>query len=260
MRTILHFFAGFLLLLPLAVCEEKDTATPTKEVLGEAWLGLAVSKPDDTTTTQLPMLPPGIGFVVTALDENGPARESGMEELDLLWKMNEQMLVNEGQLLTLLRLSTPGDKVTVSVFREGKSLDLKVTLGECKPEDGAAANRILNEAVMRYDDGTLRIVNLEEKKAVLSNENGSAEVSRVDRGDSVRIVDNEGKTIFEAVVKGRPELSDVPQEWRRQISAMRRGLDHALSAKAAPMRQPRPRIVPPVQPVPLVRPEEKRGE
>jgi len=67
-------------------------------------------------------------------------------------------------------------------------------------------------------------------------------------------MDKEGKTIFEGVVKGRPELSDVPQEWRRQICAMRRGLDHALSAKAAPMRQPRPRIVPPISP------EVKQGE
>jgi len=61
----------------------------------------------------------------------------------------------------------------------------------------------------------------------------------------VRIVDTEGEIIFEAVVNGRPELSMVPEAWRRQVCALRRGLDHALSAKAAPARQPRPRIVPP---------------
>lgn len=218
---------------------------PVPVPLGEAWLGLSVSKPEDDTTTQLPMLPPGIGFVVTALDKDGPAEKAGMEKLDLFWKYNEQMLVNEGQLLTLLRLAKPGDEAKVSVFREGKSLDLKVLLGEGKADDGAVIRAMLNDSVMRRADGPLRIVNLEEKKAVYSNERGSAEVSRVEEGDAVKIFGPDGKSIFEGVVKGRPELSKVPEGWRRQICAMRRGLDHALSAKAAPMRQPRPRIVPP---------------
>ena len=71
------------------------------------------------------------------------------------------------------------------------------------------------------------------------------ELTRVSEGDAVRIVDREGKVIFEAVVRGRPELSSVPDDWRRQVCAMRRGLDHALSAQPSPLRQPRPRIVPP---------------
>lgn len=241
MRTIFHFLAVFLLGCPLGFSQENGAPEAPKE----ARLGLGVSKPDDTTTTQLPMLPPGIGFVVSMIDADGPAEKAGIQKLDLLWKMNEQMLVNEGQLLTLLRLSKPGDEVTVSVFREGKSIDLKLILGEGKPDDGAVIRHMLNDSVMRRDDGALRIVNLEEKKAVYSNEAGTAEVSRVEGGDSVRIVDKEGKTVFERVVRGRPELTAVPENWRRQVCALRRGLDHALSAKEAPMRQPRPRIVPP---------------
>lgn len=217
-----------------------------EKTVGAAWLGLGVSKPDDTTTTQLPSLPPGIGFVVSELEEGGPAEKAGVRKLDLLWKMGEQMLVNEGQLATLLRLSKPGEEVTVSVFREGKSLDLKVTLGEAKGEDGIELRRMLAESVMRSEDGALKIVNLEEKRALYSNEMGSAEVMRVSEGDSVRIVDPEGKLIYEGVMRGKPEHSEVPDGWRRQVCAMRRGLDHALSAKAVPeARQPRPRIVPP---------------
>ncbi len=244
MRPTLHIIFG-LMLGGLSCGQDSTPVVAAKEPVGIAWLGLGVSKPDETTTTQLPALPPGIGFVVTSLDESGPAETGGVRKLDLLWKMNEQMLVNEGQLATLLRLSAPGEEVTVSVFREGQPLDLKITLGETTADDGEVIRRMLNDSVMRPDDGALRIVNLEKKTAAISNDLGSAEVSRAEDGDSVRILNPEGKVIFEGVVSGRPEYSTVPKEWRKQVCAMRRGLDHALSAKAAPLRQPRPRIVPP---------------
>lgn len=243
MRAI--FQTLVLLFLSGAVSLSQDAEAPVSAAK-EAWLGLAVSKPDDVTTTQLPALPPGIGFVVNELAEGGPAEKAGIRKNDLLWKMEEQMLVNEGQLATLLRLAAPGDEVTVSVFREGKSLDLKVILGEGKAGDEEALRRMLVDSVIRPDDGAMRIVDIEEKKAVVTDERGSAEVTRLSDGDSVRILGTDGKVIFEGLIRGRPGLSSVPEGWRRQVSAMRRGLDHALSATPAPIRQPRPRIVPTV--------------
>ncbi len=243
MRGILQIVCGMVVSASIAFSQEADTP---KAPGGEARIGLSVAKPDDTTAGQLPELPPGIGFVVTKVEEGGPAAEAGLRVLDLFWKMDGQMLVNEGQLATLLRLSKPGQKVTASVFREGENLDLELTLGVGKEEDDEVIRRMLNDSVMRERDGGLRIVNIERKTATITTEKGSAEVIRIPEGDSVRIMDNGGKTIFEGVVRGRPELSAVPSGWRRQVCALRRGLDHALSAKAAPMRQPRPRIVPPV--------------
>lgn len=224
-----------------------DNKPPAVEdEMGVAWLGLDVSKPDDTITSQLPSLPPGIGFVVNELEAGGPADKAGVRKLDLFWKLNEQLLVNEGQLATLLRLSRPGEEVVASVFREGKSLDIKVTLGEAKGDDGTALRRMLAESVMRSEDGATKIVNLGDKSARYSNEMGSAEVMRVSEGDSVRIFDPAGKLVYEVVMRGNPQYSDVPEGWRREISAMRRGLDHALSAKAVSgMRPPRPQIVQP---------------
>jgi len=245
MRITLHLLAFAFLAGGSGFSQEEKPAIPPQAVGGEAWLGLRVSKPDDTTTTQLPALPPGIGFVVSKLDEGGPAAKAGVRKLDLLWKMGEQMLVNEGQLATLLRLSRPGEEVVVSVFREGKSLDIKVTLGEAKGDDGVAMRRMFSDSVMRGNDGALRIVDVEGRTAAVSNETGSAQVTRVTGGDSVRIFDTEGKVVFEALVRGRPELSSVPDGWRLQVCAMRRGLDHALTSQPAPIRQPRPRIVPP---------------
>ncbi len=90
-----------------------------------AWLGLRVAKPDKSITVHVPSLPPGIGFVVISTDEGGPARAAGIREYDLLWKLGDQMLVNEAQLAALLRLSKPGDEVVLSGFRGGKPLEVK---------------------------------------------------------------------------------------------------------------------------------------
>lgn len=245
MRTSIHLLSFALLCGAIASAQDAAPVVVAKQSVGEAWLGLGVSKPDAVTTTQLPALPPGIGFVVSELAAGGPAVKAGIRKHDLFWKMEQQMLVNEGQLATLLRLAEPGDEVTVSIFREGKSLDLKVTLGEDKGGESEAIRRMLVDAVIRPNDGAMRIMDLEGKKAVVTDSRGSAEVTRLSHGDSVRIVDTAGKVLFEGIVGDRPELSTVPEDWRRQVYAMRRGLDHALSATPAPMRQPRPRIVPP---------------
>ena len=246
MRTSIHLLSFALICGAVGSAQDAAPVVVAKQPVGEAWLGLSVSKPDDVTTTQLPALPPGIGFVVKEIAAGGPAEQAGVHRHDLLWKMGEQMLVNEGQLATLLRLAAPGDKVTVSVFREGESLDLEVTLGEGKGGDGEEIRRMLEDSVIRPDDGAIRIMDLEERKAVVTDSRGSAEVIRRDDGDFVRIVDTDGKLLYEGIAGDRPELSTIPEGWRKQVCAMRRGLDHALSATPAPMRQPRPRIVMPM--------------
>jgi S1-C subfamily serine protease len=76
-----------------------------------AWLGFHVSKPDESITAHLPALPPGIGFVIRLLGVGGPAENAGLRNFDVLWKFEDQMLVNEGQLAALLRLRKPGDEV-----------------------------------------------------------------------------------------------------------------------------------------------------
>jgi hypothetical protein len=238
MRTTLHFLTFSILLS--AICLSQENAPIAAK---EAWLGLGVSKPDEVTATQLPLLPPGIGFVVSELTKSGPAERAGIRKNDLLWKMEEQMLVNEGQLATLLRLSAPGDEVTVSLFREGKSMNLKVVLGEAKSGDAELIRNKLKDSVIRLDDGAVRIVDLKDKKAVVTDERGRAEVVRLSQGDLIRIVGTDRKVIFEGLIRGDFELSTVPKTWRRQVSAMRRGLDHALSVTPAPQRQPRARIV-----------------
>lgn len=227
--------------------EPKQAETTTSEKhstqVGQARLGLSIRKPDETITSQLPGLPSGIGFVVTDVEKDGPADKAGIRKLDIFWKMNDQMIVNEGQLATLLRIAVPGDEVAIAVFREGKLTNINLVLGEGAQDSGNVIVKSLNDSVIRQEDEPLTIVNVENKSAHVSLENGTAEIKRSSVGDFVQITDKEGNVVFEGLVSGKPEHSTVPDGWRREVCALRRGLDHASSAEPAPLRLPRPRIV-----------------
>jgi len=210
----------------------------------QAWLGLEVSKPDPTITSHIPDLPPGIGFIVRTIDKDGPAAAAGLKEFDLIWKIGDQMLVNEGQLAALLRLFEPGEEIIISGFRGGQPLDVKLQLGvapiskRCFPTD-------MIDSVILPGGVLIRKFDISQKLASYSNEEGTAEVRKQGEGYHVKIHDPQEVLIFEGVIPADGNLDRIPENWQRRVHALRRGLDHALSGGMMPDRQPRPRVVPP---------------
>ncbi len=212
----------------------------------EVWLGLQISRPDESTTIHLPDLPPGIGFTVKSIDDGGPAQQAGLLELDVLCRMGDQLLANEAQFATLLRLSKPGDVITLSGFRAGKPLEVKLTLGEAPKSDRPIPPGFVDEVVLDGKcGGPMRIVNLSSKTASFNTDDGRAEIRKTDTGYLVKIQDPNEKTIFEGPLDQSGNLDPIPEDWRRRVHALRRGLDHSLENGVASTRQPRPRVVPP---------------
>lgn len=83
-------------------------------------------------------LPDGFGLVVGHVEAESPAAKAGVEANDVLHKLDDQMLVNHEQLVTLVRSKKPGDAVTLHLYRKGKPTELKATLAEKKAEGGRA--------------------------------------------------------------------------------------------------------------------------
>lgn len=212
-----------------------------------AWLGLQVSRPDKSTTVHLPALPPGIGFTVRSINEGGPAEIAGLRVLDVLWKMGDQMLVNEGQLAALLRLSKPGDEISLSGFRAGKPIEVKLTLGEAPEVMRPFPADLVDSAILPGGEcgGNMRVFNISDKIASYSTDDGRAEVRRDGKIHKVFIVDPEDKVIFEGDLPEDGNLDKIPDPWKRRVHALCRGLDHALDGRMAAGRQPRPRVIVP---------------
>jgi hypothetical protein len=242
------FFIASVLVHALASADEAPV--PQHEA-PRGWLGLEVSKPDEGITAHVPSLPPGIGFVVRSIEKDGPAAVAGLREFDIIWKLGDQMLVNESQFATLLRLSKPGDELSLSGFRGGKPMELTIKLGAAPASNNRFPGEMLEAAVLPGEcGGPMRVVDVQEKRATYSTVEGRAEVRWEGTLYHVKIHGPKDEPLFDGKLLADGGLEAIPQEWRRRIHALCRGLDHALNNRMIPLRQPRPRVVapPPQQP------------
>lgn len=210
------------------------------------WLGFRGVKPDPATAAQVPELPPGVGFIVQRVDEDGPSDSAGLLENDIVWKMGDQLLINEGQLFTLLHHRRPGDELALSVIRGGRQLVLTVTLGERAHGRAPIPQGLVDGAVLPGESGPMRVINVFTRTAAFGNEDGRATVRRDGESYVVTIHGPDGTSIYEGTLSLDEDFDEVPREWRRRVRALQRGLDHALENQVLPAPgASRPRVIPP---------------
>lgn len=70
------------------------------------------------------------GIIVTQVASGSPAEQAGLKTRDIVTKVDGKALDSESALAESLDTHKPGDKVSLTVVRDGKSQDLSVTLGE----------------------------------------------------------------------------------------------------------------------------------
>jgi hypothetical protein len=104
-----------------------DVAGNVAKVRG-AYMGVGVEAPGEALRSQL-KLPEGVGLVVNYVDEHSPS-QGVLHRHDVLEKLDDQLLVNAEQLVTLIRLHKPGETVHVTLIRESNRMTAQVKLGE----------------------------------------------------------------------------------------------------------------------------------
>jgi hypothetical protein len=246
------------LLLGLCVTTHADTAQDAVKPVGaEAEqvvqgrsriappsLGISVQKPDQMLAAQLPNLPAGMGFLVTEVKEGGPAARAGIQVHDVIWKLGDQLLVNQAQMAALLRLRQPGHKVEISGFRSGKSQRFMVQLGMPK----LRLSGVLAQAEPAFKDsekGITRVVDSSEMFAKTTSDDGEAEIAKEGEGYRLSIKDSKQVEIFSATIPAGGSFEGVPTAWKIRVSSLKRALDQSISGEIPVLRPPRPRVVPP---------------
>ena len=98
-------------------------------------------------------LPIGLHLSVVQVGPNSPAEKAGLQEFDVLLKLDDQTLVNEDQLKKLVRLKNPQDQITLSILRNGKSRDMQVILEETEitkvVSRSASRNRLFQDPFLK---------------------------------------------------------------------------------------------------------------
>jgi len=92
-----------------------------------AWLGVGVSETTEALTAQL-QLKEGEGLVVTFVSTNSPAAKAGLKENDVLFKLDDQILVHPAQLRKLVQSHAEGDEIEITVFHRGEKRKVTATL------------------------------------------------------------------------------------------------------------------------------------
>ena len=70
------------------------------------------------------------GAVVSSVDENSPGAKGGLKSQDIIVGIDGKPIDNADQLTMAVISHTPGQTVDLSIVRDGKPMDLKVTLGQ----------------------------------------------------------------------------------------------------------------------------------
>lgn len=78
-------------------------------------------------------LPVKWGIYVQAIADGSPASKAGLQKGDIIASLNGVQLDETHQYLNMLYNYKPGDTVTLGIYRDGKQLDLNITLGENNP-------------------------------------------------------------------------------------------------------------------------------
>jgi 2-alkenal reductase len=73
-----------------------------------------------------------VGAYVTRVDPNSPAAKAGLQPRDIITRIDEQAINTTYQLPQVIAQHTPGQKVTIAVWRGGKTLHLTATLATKK--------------------------------------------------------------------------------------------------------------------------------
>jgi serine protease Do len=112
-----------------------DTAVSVADQLiekGEVttpYLGVVTTdlSPEDAGRFDLPI---DSGALVVRVVPGSPAREAGVRKGDIITALGDARIVGYGDLLGALRDHEPGDRVTLTIFRNTEEKKLEVTLGE----------------------------------------------------------------------------------------------------------------------------------
>ena len=102
--------------------------------IAKPYIGVSVS--DVSSEAQSYGLPAGAS--VQSVVENGPAAEAGVQQSDIITAANGTEISGKSDLVNLVGTMTPGDELRLTVYRQGGTIELTVTVGET--QKSATAN------------------------------------------------------------------------------------------------------------------------
>lgn len=212
MRLVSHLLIVLFCLSPTSAEERK----------GMSWIGVVLHRPSSGMKRPAQM-GEGVGLYVHQVTSDAPLAKAGGQKGDLWWKLDNQILVNRGQLVVLLNLKAPGDEVKLHFFREGELVSRSLILGK-RPEPVLSEksgvqtifNRIIPETEKRY----ARQV---EEVAEMTSGGIHYQVTDGEGGIHARISEGE-KILFDGSISADVQARGLKPQWNGALLILRQAL------------------------------------
>jgi serine protease Do len=155
------------------------------------------------------------GALVSQVAPGSAAAAAGLKAGDVITQVNGEALARSGALSSVIGLSAPGEKVRLSVWREGKAVEIEAKLGGATPADEAVADAGAAAAQGPRLGLSLRPLQPQEKQQarldgglVVERATGAAERAGIEPGDVLLAINGKPVTSVEqirGVLKGQPK-------------------------------------------------------
>ena len=136
-------YQGLSFAIPIELATRvKDQIVATGQA-SHARLGVAIQEVNQTFADSFHLDKPE-GALVSSIDKGGPADKAGLKSGDVILQVNGHPIVASADLPALIGEATPGDKVSLEVWRQGKRETLTAKLGDASAKA---------EKIAKADDG-----------------------------------------------------------------------------------------------------------
>jgi hypothetical protein len=208
-----------------------------------AWMGVVTSQVSGALRKQIKLTHRGVGLVVERVEPKSPADEAGLQQYDILEKLDDQWLVNSQQFGVLVRMHKAGDEVALSLVREGQQQQVRVKLIEKEmvvtDEDGnslfgmstpGAAPEVFSWTPSGTAAFNLSIPKLEALESLsqldvlgdnanvtISDDEHTLKITKKDGKKPLVATDKDGKELFNGPIDTDEQRAEVPEEIRAKL-------------------------------------------
>jgi len=224
---------------------------PFEEKL-QPYIGI-VSRPAAPDLAAQLKQPEGFGLVVDEVLGDSPAQSAGLQRNDLLLRLDDQLLVNPGQLEALIRRAGKDKEVALTLLRGGEEKKINVRIGEKMlpvrrslpqgiglpmpggPAQGPRNLQSSRERGDRPEEVDRRVTFATERaRIVRKDDQGEYELTREDGGRTFVVKRPNGEELWRGHVETRDQRRSVPEEWRGKLEMMENAPERERSGRPGP--------------------------
>jgi serine protease Do len=194
----------------------KDQIVKTGKVV-HARLGVEVQTMDQTLADSFKLKTPN-GALVAKVAPDSAAAQAGLKEGDVILKFDGDPIVDAGQLSARVGVAAPGDKATLDVWRDGKTLTLNATIGNAA--EAITADNNAGDGAQGRLGLSVRPLSPDERRQagvagglVVEDAEGHAAEAGIQAGDVVLSVDG-------TTVQSVGQLRQLIQDHGKQVALL----------------------------------------